>query len=160
MGKFSRAFKDAKVAFKESVAYYKNEMICKSNLDKILDAYAILPEYVKKGYFREYVLSEIALFEMAYHTEYLRKSELEIVEQPIAYKDEEPVEVVNEYEADKEKVEYISSLIDKHLKVQYNDGIDRFTDGEIFRAIAFKALECEYGVGQPIPCEPVEEQHE
>ena len=89
MGKFSRAFKDAKAAFKVSVNSYKNEMACKRNLDKILDAYAILPEYVRGGNFKEFVLSEIELFEMVFGTAYLRKSELEIVRQPIPCESDE-----------------------------------------------------------------------
>ena len=83
MGNITKAFKDAKATFKMSMVSYKAEMACKRSLDKILDAYAIMPEYIRGGRLREYVLSEIELFETVYGTEYLRKSELETVGQPI-----------------------------------------------------------------------------
>ena len=76
MRKYIEAIKEAKAAFKMSIAVYKGEMACKRNLDIILDAYAIMPEYMRGGKFKEYVLSEIVLFETVYHTNYPRKEEI------------------------------------------------------------------------------------
>ena len=76
MGNFIKAFKEAKAAFKRSMETYNCEMIYKHRLDTLLDAYAILPEYVRGGRFKEYILSEVVLFETVYSTKYARKDEL------------------------------------------------------------------------------------
>lgn len=51
------------------------------------------------------------------------------------------------YEADVEKVEYIAGVINEQFPPEdYADGLDRFTDAEIFKAIALRALELKYGI--------------
>jgi hypothetical protein len=92
MGKFSRAFKDAKAAFKISMVSYKNEKMYKHNLDTILDAYAIMPDYMRGGTLKKYILNEIKIFETVYCTKYSRKDEVEKIGQPEPYEPEEFVD--------------------------------------------------------------------
>lgn len=91
MGNFVKAFKEAKATFKMSMVSYKAEMACKRNLDKILDAYAIMPEHMRGGRFKEYILSEIELFETVFCAKYSRKDEVEKIGQPEPCNPEETV---------------------------------------------------------------------
>ena len=62
------------------------------------------------------------------------------------------------YEADVEKVEYIAEVINEQFPPKdYADGVDRFTDAEIFKAIALEALSRKYSICHCCDAEPVDE---
>lgn len=91
MGKFTKAFKEARVTFKETLERQKSFAEYKRNLDTLMDAIALVPIGVDVEALKQYVRSEIACYE--HHVgAYERKSEIEVVGQPEPIKPEKPVD--------------------------------------------------------------------